>query len=123
MKIVFQQGKAAVLPAAKDAILERIRFALGRFSHRIRTLRIDFDDINGPRGGIDKRCTIEAVLDHRGPIVVAVMDGDVVVAGTRAARRIARRVSDQFERSRDIRRRDSGGIPMSLKNSEHRSSL
>lgn len=108
MKVVIQPGKTLVLPATEKAVLERIHYALGRISHRIRTLRVRFDDLNGPRGGIDKRCTLEAVLEHGGPLVAEVMDGNVVVAGTRAARRLARRVSDQFERSRDVRRRDPG---------------
>lgn len=111
MKITIQRGNAAVPPADEETIRERLHSALGRLSHRIRTLRVSFDDVNGPRGGIDTRCTLEAVLDHRSPIVVEAMDGYVVVAGTRAARRLARRVGDKFERTRDLRRRDPSATP------------
>jgi putative sigma-54 modulation protein len=114
MKVHIQRRNTVVPPATEAAILERIHFALGRLSHRIRTLRVGFDDLNGPRGGVDKLCTIEAVLDHRSPIVVEGTDHGVVAAGTRAARRLARRVSDEFERSRDLRRRGTDDILMSL---------
>lgn len=110
MKIVVQ-GTTGMPPGTGEAILERIHFALARLSHRIRTLRVRFDDLNGPRGGIDKRCTLEAVLVHHGRLVVEVTDDKVVAAVSRAARRLSRRVGDEFERSRDRRRGRSDTAP------------
>jgi putative sigma-54 modulation protein len=111
IKVHIQQGKAEMQPGREEAILERVHFTLARLSHRIQTLRIRLDDLNGPRGGVDKRCIMEALLVHRGHLVVDVSDADLLVAVSRAARRLARRVADEFERSRDLRRNGSDGIP------------
>jgi putative sigma-54 modulation protein len=105
MKVRIQQGKAEMPPGMEEAILERVHFSLARLSHRIQTLQIRLDDLNGPKGGVDKQCVMEAVLVHRDRLVVEVSDEDVVAAVSRAARRLARRVADEFERTRDLRRR------------------
>ena len=39
----------------KDHIERRLRFALGRFAARIHRLTVRLTDVNGPRGGLDKR--------------------------------------------------------------------
>jgi hypothetical protein len=113
MKVRIQQGKAGMQPGTEEAILERVHFALARLSHRIQTLQIRLDDLNGPRGGVDKRCVMEAVLAHHGRLVVEVSDEQVLAAVSRAARRLARRVADEFERTRDLRRDGAGGKPAS----------
>jgi ribosome-associated translation inhibitor RaiA len=110
MKVRIQQGKAEMQTGTEEAILERVHFALARLSHRIQTLQIRLDDMNGPRGGVDKRCVMEAVLAHHGRLVVEVSDEDLLAAVSRAARRLARRVADEFERTRDLRRDGSGGM-------------
>jgi ribosome hibernation promoting factor len=41
----------------------RISFALGRFGSEIETVKVLVEDVNGPKGGADKRCALTA----RGP--------------------------------------------------------
>ena len=36
----------------------RARFALGRFADRVVRVKIQLADVNGPRGGVDKRCRV-----------------------------------------------------------------
>ena len=111
MKVRIHQGKAGMPPGMEEAILERVHFALARLSHRIQTLQIRLDDLNGPRGGVDKRCVMEAVLAHHGRLVVEVPDEDLLAAVSRAARRMARRVADEFERTRDLHRHGPADVP------------
>src|SRR4051812_10993910 len=54
----------------KDYIERRLRFTLGRFPARIDRLTVRLSDVNGPRGGIDKRCRIALVLIPRGVVMV-----------------------------------------------------
>ena len=98
-----------MLPGTEEAILERVHFALARLSHRIQTLEIRLDDLNGPRGGVDKRCVMEAVLVHRGRLVVEVSDEEVLAAVSRAVERVARRIRDSAGRQRDLQRQPGRG--------------
>ena len=43
----------------RDYTERRLRFALARAAERVRQIKVRFSDINGPRGGIDKRCRIQ----------------------------------------------------------------
>ena len=42
----------------------RLSFALSRFDSRIRKTTVVLEDVNGPRGGMDKSCRIAVVLDR-----------------------------------------------------------
>jgi putative sigma-54 modulation protein len=53
----------------------RLRHVLGRFRMRLRSVILRLDDVNGPRGGNDKRCRIVAQLAPRGDVRVEEMDG------------------------------------------------
>jgi ribosome hibernation promoting factor len=79
----------------------RFRFALRRFAHRVRRLRIYIADLNGPRGGIDKRCRILAEVAPSGSLVLEETDVHVYEAMDRAADRLRRCVR------RDLKRRQA----------------
>lgn len=54
----------------KDHLESRLRSSLGRIADQIDRLRISISDVNGPRGGIDKRCLVAVALIPRGEIMV-----------------------------------------------------
>lgn len=54
----------------KEFVIERVRFSLTRYASRIAQVLIVLDDINGPKGGFDKRCRINLKLDNQPTIVV-----------------------------------------------------
>jgi len=39
-----------------DLARTRLEFALGRFAGRVRSVSVSLTDLNGPRGGLDKKC-------------------------------------------------------------------
>ena len=43
----------------RDAVDRRMAMIFGRFRERIGAVGVYLDDVNGPRGGIDKRCRVE----------------------------------------------------------------
>lgn len=101
--------------AAKHEFIERrLLFSLGRFSSRIRRVMVRLEDLNGPRGGLDKRCHLEARLDGHGVLIVDVSDFEIEPAVSRAAERMARRVSEELTKRRDMRKR---GRPATMKSS------
>jgi ribosomal subunit interface protein len=81
-----------VSDALRAHLARRLAFALGRVSHRIGSVRVRLEDVNGPKGGIDKCCRI-AVRGDRGWIVmIEEWDSDAYGAVDRAAGRAGRAV-------------------------------
>lgn len=109
--LVHIQNPSTELSAHVRALIERrVRFALARFAARVRRVRVRVADLNGARGGIDKRCLLDARLSPRGSVVVEATDRDVESAVSRAADRAARRVGDEFRRRRERARRPAGTV-------------
>ncbi len=83
------------------ALFERqVGFALGRFEPRIHSVRLRLDDVNGPKGGIDKHCRITVRLRTGGTVTAEVTDVAFEPAIHRAVERIARRVQRHGETDR-----------------------
>ena len=80
----------------------RLLFALGRYGGRLQSVLLRIDDVNGPRGGADKRCQIVARLAPRGDVRVEELDGDLYAAISRAADRLDRAVARETERRREV---------------------
>lgn len=76
---------------------KRAGFALDRFADRIGKVSVKFEDINGPKGGIDKRCTVEA-RGHWGPVIASAEADNYFVAANRALQTLERNVVRVLER-------------------------
>src|SRR3954467_9825150 len=74
--------------------------ALGRFEHRLRTVRVWLEDVNGPRGGVDNRCRIDIELRPRGVISVSASESDELAAAAKAANRARELVDRRVEKLR-----------------------
>ncbi len=68
----------------------RFQFALRRFSHRVKRLRVYVADVNGPRGGVDKQCRILLDVAPSGSLVLEETDVRLRTAMDRAADRLKR---------------------------------
>jgi hypothetical protein len=79
-------------------------FALSRFASRLRAVRVRLADVNGPRGGVDKRCSVEIRAGSLPPLFVEVLDAEFESALDRAADAARRALVRALERSRpDVR--------------------
>lgn len=87
----------------KHHIERRLGYALSRFADRIDRLSVHLADINGPRGGIDKRCRIAVNLVPRGAVMVE-GTGDnpftLISDSAKRARRSVRRLLERRRRDR-----------------------
>jgi putative sigma-54 modulation protein len=99
MRIRSQHMK--VDSSLREAIALRLRAALSRLLERIRWVDVQLADINGPRGGVDKRCRITLRMEQRGTVVVEAQDEDLHAAVARASERVARAVVRAMERRRE----------------------
>ncbi|QOV91774.1 HPF/RaiA family ribosome-associated protein [Humisphaera borealis] len=73
---------------------------LSHFTRRIRGVIVRVSDVNGPRGGIDKRCHLEATAPGMPSAAVVEVDADLYRAIDRASDRLRRHLGRLFERSR-----------------------
>jgi putative sigma-54 modulation protein len=84
----------------KAHIERRLRFALGRFATRIHRSTVRLTDVNGPRGGVDKRCRIAVLLVPRGVVMVEGSGDNPFALVADAAKRAGRAVRRELERRR-----------------------
>lgn len=50
-----------VSDALREYIERRLQLALDRFDHRLDRIHVRLEDVNGPRGGVDKRCRVQVI--------------------------------------------------------------
>lgn len=91
----------------KELIEKRVRYGLGRFERRLARVHVRLTDENGPKGGVDKRCTLAVDLGSAGTLRAAVDDTAYEPAISRAVDRLSRRIRDHLQRRRDIRRKSA----------------
>jgi len=89
MQVLFKSRdpQAAEL---RGSVERRVRFVLRRLSGRLPRADVQLSDVNGPRGGIDKRVQIELRTDGAGPVVVSSVKKDWRTALDDALARAAR---------------------------------
>ena len=104
MQIEIQARGFKLTEALRTQAERRVRFALGSTSGRVRSVVMRLVDENGPRGGVDKRCTIRAALPGVPPVVIEQQEADLYVAIDRAADRAGRAVARRLERASSGRR-------------------
>lgn len=80
---------------------DRLAAALGQHSANIRAVRVHLEDINGPRGGLDKRCQVRVQLKPTGDVIVEELSADAFAATSLAADRVKVAVTRALERRRD----------------------
>lgn len=98
MQLDIQARGFTLTESLRNHCERRLRFALGPASTRLRSVAVRLSDVNGPRGGVDKRCTIRAIVPGAPPVVIAQYETDIYVAIDRASDRIARSLSRRMER-------------------------
>lgn len=72
-----------------EHVVNRARLAFRRFADRIPKATIQLSDLNGPRGGIDKRCQIELHTLHTGTVIVSGVASDWRTSINKALAKVA----------------------------------
>jgi len=88
----------------RDLTERRVRFVLRRLAWLVPRAEVRMSDLNGPRGGVDKRCQVELHTDGAGSVVVASVASDWRTALDDALARAARFLMRLWRRSSDPRR-------------------
>jgi putative sigma-54 modulation protein len=103
MQIEIQARNFSLTRAMRAHIERRLGFALSTCYQHVRRIMVRLSDINGPRGGSDKRCHLEVMLPGQAVVVVDT-EADLYLAINRAASRAGRTVMRQLRRRRDLSR-------------------
>ena len=104
MQIVTHTHGFAMTDALRHHVRQRLHFAFDRIGDRIRRVVVRLSDINGPRGGADKRCQLEVRLEQLPEVVIEDTQSDLYAAMDRAAERASRTVARRLSRERAHRR-------------------
>ncbi len=92
MKIRIQCRGFSLTDAMADHVRKRLGFLLGHGFNRLRRIDVTLSDLNGPRGGVDKRCLVRVSIDGLRPVVIEDIQADLYMAIDRAASRASRTV-------------------------------
>lgn len=98
-------GRADTATALREYAGRRLSFALRRFEDRVRRITVRFIDVNGPRRGIDSRCSMALDLVGGRRIVVEATTRWPFASVGKAAARLNGAVRKEVERASSGRRR------------------
>ena len=102
MRIAIHATGFDMTAALRQYTEQRVSTALGWARLHMRKLAVSLSDINGPRGGIDKRCKIQVQLDNGREVIIDECEADLYAAIDRAAERADRAVVRSVERTRQF---------------------
>jgi putative sigma-54 modulation protein len=83
----------------KSYVARRARFALARFADAIATATVTMEDVNGIRGGIDKKCSILLRIPGRPDIAVRAVHEDAFAASDLAMAKARRALVRKLDRA------------------------
>jgi ribosome-associated translation inhibitor RaiA len=86
--------------ALREHVARRLDFALRRFGSRVELVVVRLVDVNGPRGGPDKRCRLLAHLSPSRTVLVEATAADAYAAVSQAAACLDERVSRALSKHR-----------------------
>lgn len=98
MQLNIQARGFALTDALRNYTEKRLKFAVARDDNVVMRVRIRLADINGPRGGVDKRCQVELALAGHSNIVIEDTQADLYFAIDRASERCMRTLARHLER-------------------------
>ena len=92
MQIDIHARGFSLTDALETHVHNRLGFTFLHASNRVQRVRVRLSDLNGPRGGVDKRCLVEVRLEGLPAVVVQDVQSNMYTAIDRAVGRTARTV-------------------------------
>ena len=84
MKIDIQCTGFTLTDGIRASLMKRLTDDLNHGDDQVTRVIVRLSDINGPRGGVDKRCLIEVRLKHAPALVIEDTEADLYLAIDRA---------------------------------------
>lgn len=102
MKVEIRAHGLELTPGLLTHAERRLQFGLDWARYEVNQVKLRFSDINGPRGGHDKRCQIRIPLSGMRDVVIEDTADDIRVAIDRAIERAARTLERRLSRRREF---------------------
>ena len=114
MQVDIQSRNFTLTNSLRDYLTKRLAYGLTAGDAAIGRVMVRLSNVNGPRGGEDKRCHIEVRLRGMPDVVVVDTEADLYVAIDRATERAGRALLRRLERRREFAppARGGEGIPV-----------
>jgi putative sigma-54 modulation protein len=106
MELVLRHKHMIVGRSLRNYVAGHTETVLARFADRIGRVTIYLADMNGPRGGVDKRCNIAVQLVGGKTVRVGNTNTHLVAAIYYATDRAAQAVGRESKRRRKLARQD-----------------
>jgi ribosomal subunit interface protein len=84
-----------------DHVERQMNFALAQFESWLAGVTVQLEDVNGPKGGVDKQCRVLANIKGGKTVKIEDIDEDFMVAVNRAADRLGHAISREVEKRRE----------------------
>ncbi len=110
MKIHIRAKGFELTDGLREHAERRLSFAFDWAGHEIRKVFLSFSDINGPRGGNDKRCQLRIPLPRIRDVIIEDTAPDLYQALDRAVDRASRTLERRLSRQREF----GAALPISM---------
>lgn len=107
MEMIIQSQGFKLTPALKSFTRDQVTRAMGSCSGEIQRVVIRLRDINGPKGGNDKYCSVEIKFSNHPITVVKKTSSDMYFSVRKTASQAARTALRQLKRRRVMRFRQN----------------
>ena len=98
MTVLLHAGSFQVTPALQEYAERELKTALDKFGDHVERVAVRMDDVNGPRGGLDKRCGVTISLARHRQVYVEETSDDAYTALARAIQRAERATARHLDR-------------------------
>ena len=102
MQIQIHAQDFSLTEGLRDHVARRLAYALNHGLDSVSRVVVRLSDVNGPRGGVDKRCGIEIRLKGTTAVAIEDTEADLYVAIDRAAERAGRTLDRRLARRREF---------------------
>ena len=104
MQIQIQSGHLELTEVLRDHIVKRLTYSLSQSRNMVARIVVSLFDRAGPRGDVDKCCSIEVRLKDASSITIDEAQADIFVAIDRATERTGRRMYQRIARFQRVMR-------------------
>ena len=118
MQTNIQARGFSLTEALENHVNNRLGFTFLHASSRVNRVRVKLSDLNGPRGGVDKRCLVEVRLEGLPVVVVEDVQSDMYTAINRAVGRATRTVKRRLSQQGSRRRQEAAQYSHLLANNQ-----